>query len=84
MHKAVLTEDHDHVDGVRLRLRTAATSGRIVHPAGDISAQRTIMGYLKGEKSQFVHTVPTVANQEELDERNDELRLRNIFVHTSK
>jgi hypothetical protein len=28
--------DDDHGDGVRLRLRTAATSGTIVHPAGDI------------------------------------------------
>jgi hypothetical protein len=32
-----LINDHDdHVDGVRLRLRNAATNGPIVHPPGNI------------------------------------------------
>jgi hypothetical protein len=30
------SDGDDHVDGLRLGLRTAAINGRIVHPPGDI------------------------------------------------
>jgi hypothetical protein len=33
-------DDHDHVDGMGLRLRTAAANRPIFHPPGDIMPMR--------------------------------------------
>jgi hypothetical protein len=50
----------DHVDGVRLRLWTAATNGPIVHPPGDIWAWENHgeMMMPAGENSWLVHQSP--------------------------
>jgi hypothetical protein len=46
-------DDDDHVDGVRLRLWTAAINRPIVHPAGDIRAWRTILKWYRHGKLQI-------------------------------
>jgi hypothetical protein len=50
VENTLFLEHDDHVDGVRLRLWTAATNGPIFHAAGGIWALRTIVEWDKQGK----------------------------------
>jgi hypothetical protein len=82
----------DYVNGVRPRLRTAATNGPTVHPPGDIWARRTMVEWYRQSKTpdsstraiwQSYQQSPT-SKQEKWEKEMIQLALRSIFVHTSQ
>jgi hypothetical protein len=86
-------DDYDHVDGVTLRLWTAAINWPIDHSTGDIWAWRdggmTSTGKTSDSSTralwQFYKQSHLVAKQEGLENKIMNLASRsNIFVHTSK
>jgi hypothetical protein len=85
--------DNNHVYGLRLHLWTDVTNGSIAHPPGSIQSWRIMVEwYRRGNPRDsstrslwpYYKQIHLVANQEECGERNDKIRLRRIFVHTSK
>jgi hypothetical protein len=68
----------------KLRHRTAATNGPIVHPPGEnIWAWRTMVEWYRQRKSLFVQQSHLAENQEELAREIMNLVLQSIFTHTS-
>jgi hypothetical protein len=80
--------DDDHVDGVRLCLWTAATSGPIVHHLGDIWAWRTVVEWYRRRNAWFrppeICGSPSsshlAANKEELCEGSEEFDLAKYLL----
>jgi hypothetical protein len=83
----------DHIDGVKLRLWTAAVDGAIVHPPGNIQVWRTMVEWYRQKETpdsstralwQSYQQSHLLAKHKELAKEITNLVLRIIFVHTSK
>jgi hypothetical protein len=84
-------DDDDHANGVRLRLWTAAINGPIVHPSGDIWVRRTVVEWYRQKKTPDSSTRALWWTSRDIWleaggmlERNENLALQSISVHTCK
>jgi hypothetical protein len=87
--KSIDDDDNARVDGVRLRLWTAATSWPIAHPPGDIWAWRTMVEWYRQRKpsDSFTRTLCqsqqqsyVVAKQQKMTKEVMNFALRGIYL----